>query len=103
MRLHYESMRTVGIRTLKNKLSEYLRLVKSGETILVTERDRVIAELAPPGVGRSAMGSDALLAQAIREGKITPPSLKSRAAPSRKPVMPLRKLLDELEEDRKER
>jgi antitoxin (DNA-binding transcriptional repressor) of toxin-antitoxin stability system len=35
-------------------LSEYLRLVKSGETILVTDRDGVVAELRParrqPGV-----------------------------------------------------
>jgi prevent-host-death family protein len=32
-------MRTVGIKVLKNRLSEYLRLVASGETILVTDRD----------------------------------------------------------------
>jgi antitoxin (DNA-binding transcriptional repressor) of toxin-antitoxin stability system len=40
-------MRAVGIKQLKAKLSEYLRLVKSGETILVTERETVIAELRP--------------------------------------------------------
>jgi len=32
---------------LKARLSEYLRLVKAGETVLVTERDEVVAELRP--------------------------------------------------------
>ncbi len=40
-------MRAVGIKQLKARLSEYLRLVKSGETVLVTEREAVIAELRP--------------------------------------------------------
>ncbi|MGB6992764.1 MAG: type II toxin-antitoxin system prevent-host-death family antitoxin, partial [Thermoanaerobaculia bacterium] len=38
-------MRAVGVRELKNRLSEYLRLVRSGEDVLVTDRGRVIAEL----------------------------------------------------------
>lgn len=40
-------MRAVGLKTLKNKLSEYVRLAASGETVLVTYRDRVVAELPP--------------------------------------------------------
>ena len=39
-------MRAVGVKVLKNKLSEYVRLAASGETVLVTDRDRVVAELA---------------------------------------------------------
>jgi antitoxin (DNA-binding transcriptional repressor) of toxin-antitoxin stability system len=42
-------MKTVGVRELKNRLSEYLREVKAGESILVTDRGEVVAELAPPG------------------------------------------------------
>jgi len=42
-------MRTVGIRELKNSLSEYLRHVRSGESVLVTDRGEVVAELSPPG------------------------------------------------------
>ena len=42
-------MRAVGIRELKNLLSEYLRQVQNGERVLVTDRGRVIAELRPPG------------------------------------------------------
>jgi antitoxin (DNA-binding transcriptional repressor) of toxin-antitoxin stability system len=37
-------MRAVGIKVLKNKLSEYVRLAERGETILVTDRDPVVAE-----------------------------------------------------------
>jgi antitoxin (DNA-binding transcriptional repressor) of toxin-antitoxin stability system len=42
-------MRAVGIRELKNRLSEYLRAVREGESVYVTDRGRVIAELRPPG------------------------------------------------------
>lgn len=40
-------MKAVGVKNLKARLSEHLRAVKAGETILVTERDEVIAELRP--------------------------------------------------------
>ncbi|MGH7277255.1 MAG: type II toxin-antitoxin system Phd/YefM family antitoxin [Candidatus Rokuibacteriota bacterium] len=40
-------MKAVGIKHLKARLSEYLRLVKTGETVLITDRDEVIAELRP--------------------------------------------------------
>lgn len=42
-------MKTAGIRELKNNLSEYLREVRRGETVLVTDRGQVVAEIAPPG------------------------------------------------------
>lgn len=38
----------VGTRELKSKLSEYLRRVKMGQTIIVTERGNIVAQLAPP-------------------------------------------------------
>lgn len=40
-------MKVVGIRQLKARLSEYVRFVKSGETVLVCEREEVVAELRP--------------------------------------------------------
>lgn len=40
-------MKSVGIKELKARLSEYIRLVKAGDTVLVTERDEVVAELRP--------------------------------------------------------
>ena len=67
-------MRTVGLKTLKNKLSEYLRLTASGETVLVTDRDRVVAEIVPPKTGRAAFLGDATLADTVRRGWVTPPT-----------------------------
>jgi len=61
-------MKAVGVKILKNKLSEYVRLAESGETVLVTDRDRVVAELGPPRPGRAPLLADALLAEAVREG-----------------------------------
>ena len=92
-------MRSVGLKVLKNRLSEYVRLAAGGETVLVTDRDRVVAELVPPRDGRSAMLNDALLAEAVRRGWMTPATL-SAGSPPRSPVTSLRKLLRELAEDR---
>jgi prevent-host-death family protein len=96
-------MRAVGLKELKNRLSEYVRLVAGGETVLVTDRDRVVAEIVPPREGRSTWLGDALLAEAVRKGWITPPSLPNQGAPPRAPVAPLRDLLRELERDREDR
>lgn len=40
-------MKAVGVKQLKAKLSEYLRYVRAGETIFVTDREEVVAELRP--------------------------------------------------------
>lgn len=93
-------MRAVGIKVLKNKLSEYVRLAEGGETVLVTDRDRVVAELVPPDRSRSPMLADALLADAMRQGLVTPPALASAEAPPRKPVITLARLQRSLEDDR---
>ena len=95
-------MRSIGLKLLKNKLSEYVRLAAGGETVLVTDRDRVVAEIVPPQLGRSPLLSDALLADAVREGWLTPPALASRNAPPRKPVMMYRQLMHDLQHDRED-
>jgi len=38
---------TVGVRELKTRLSEYLRRVKTGETILITEHGQPVACIVP--------------------------------------------------------
>ncbi len=40
-------MKTVGIKNLKNSLSEYIRMVKAGESIFITEHNRIVAEIIP--------------------------------------------------------
>jgi len=96
-------MRSVGLKTLKNKLSAYVRIAAAGETVLVTDRDRVVAELIAPRTGRSPSASDAFLAEAVREGWLSPPFIRDAAPPPRSPVASLAELLAELRLDRGER
>jgi len=96
-------MRAVGLKVLKNKLSEYVRLAARGETVLVTDRDRVVAELVPPRSDRAALLADAQLAEAVRRGWLRPPLLPAGTVPPRRPVAPLAELLAELAADRADR
>jgi antitoxin (DNA-binding transcriptional repressor) of toxin-antitoxin stability system len=96
-------MRSVGLKTLKNKLSEYVRLAAGGETVLVTDRDRVVAEIGPPSPTRSSMLSDALLLDAFRQGWMTPAISVGREPPARKPVMKFDDLMSHLQRDRADR
>jgi antitoxin (DNA-binding transcriptional repressor) of toxin-antitoxin stability system len=96
-------MRSVGLKVLKNKLSEYVRLAAGGETVLVTDRDRVVAEIVPPQAGRSPILADALLADAVRAGWLAPPVLSSHIPPPRKPIMAFHDLAKELQQDREDR
>jgi antitoxin (DNA-binding transcriptional repressor) of toxin-antitoxin stability system len=93
-------MRSVGLKILKNRLSEYVRLAAGGETVLVTDRDRVVAELIPPRTGREPLLSDALLAEAVREGWIKPPVHVPAGPPARKPVAAFDDIMRELQRDR---
>lgn len=96
-------MRSVGIKVLKNRLSHYVRLAAAGETILVTDRDRVVAELGPPRPGRGQRLEDAQLADAARQGWLTPPLIVREEPPPSSPVAPLSEILAGLERDRAER
>lgn len=96
-------MRTVGIKVLKDKLSEYVRLAATGEIILITDRDRVVAELVPPERTRADRLPDALLADAVRRGLITPAALPPGLPPETPGVAPLEVILGELERDRTDR
>ena len=40
-------MFTVGLREFKNRLSKYVERAKSGETISISDRGHVVAELSP--------------------------------------------------------
>src|SRR6266508_6430417 len=99
---YLSDMRSVGLKVLKNKLSEYVRIAAGGETVLVTDRDRVVAEIVPPRAGRSPLLADALLAEAVREGWLTPPTLAGGPPPPRKPVAPFDDLMRDLQQDRDE-
>jgi antitoxin (DNA-binding transcriptional repressor) of toxin-antitoxin stability system len=102
-RSYYHGMRSVGLKVLKNKLAEYVRLAQSGETILITDRERVVAELSPPASGRGARLSDAVLANAVRDGLLVAPVLPPGPPPASVPVAPLDEILAELDTDRADR
>lgn len=71
-------MKTVGVRALKNHLSEYLRRAQDGEPLAVTNRGVVIARLVPPDAeGETAEEALRRLARAgeIRLGKPNRPDL----------------------------
>ena len=96
-------MKQVGLRELKNRLSEYVRLVRAGEHIQVTDRGQVVAELMPP---TPAKGRDPAAGLAALEGRglLRPPATESRARYRRLsrlvPAGTVQRLLDE---DRGER
>jgi antitoxin (DNA-binding transcriptional repressor) of toxin-antitoxin stability system len=64
-------MKTVGVRELKNRLSEYIRRVRSGDSVLVTDRGEVVAELAAPGHGATDLGLPPGLRALSRSGLVT--------------------------------
>lgn len=47
-------MKRVGSRELKNRLGRYLGLVKQGEILLITERNRPVAQMVSAESGQAA-------------------------------------------------
>ena len=64
-------MKTVGLRELKNRLAEYVREVRRGEGVLVTDRGAVVAELVPPGQATDSSGAPAGLVTLAKDGRLT--------------------------------
>lgn len=94
-------MRRVGIKGLKDRLSEYLKLASGGERIEVTDRGHVVAEIHPPARRlRGKQSSAELLADLVRQGIATPARRKSAPRSRLRPVMTFDELMRELREDR---
>lgn len=68
---YIRSMKAVGLRELKNRLSEYVRQVRSGESVLVTDRGEVVAELSPPGQATAEHAVPSGLVALARKGLLT--------------------------------
>ena len=66
----------VGVRELKNRLSAYLDLVKSGQEIVVTEHGRPIARLGPVSADIDRM------AALVEAGIVQPPQSATRGLPT---------------------
>ena len=50
--------KAVGIRELKTRLGSYLREVRQGRTIVITDRGEPVAELRPMALARSGTGAE---------------------------------------------
>jgi prevent-host-death family protein len=68
-------MTTVGVAELRQNLSRYLRRVQRGERLVVTERNRPVAELGPPPT--TGAGLDRLIA----EGRVSRPTRRGLPDP----------------------
>jgi prevent-host-death family protein len=74
-------MTRVGVRELRQRASELLRLVESGETVEITDRGRPVALLAPlpEGSPLERLRASGEVAPAIGDDDLPPP-LPSRGA-----------------------
>jgi antitoxin (DNA-binding transcriptional repressor) of toxin-antitoxin stability system len=101
---YLREVKSVGIKKLKAQLSEYVRMAKAGEIILVTERDEVVAELRPARRQLSApSGVEETLEALADSGQITRSSLPCQGwkAPRRGlPAGTGLAILEDLKEDR---
>jgi prevent-host-death family protein len=87
---------TVGIAELRQNLSLYLRRVGNGERLLVTDRNRPVAELGP------APSSGTSLDRLIAEGRVSRPVRRGLPAPLQMDgdVHALSRALDEIRGER---
>ncbi len=75
-------LRTVGIKELKNNLSAYLREVRAGATVMVSDRNSIVAELHEP-YRRSALskGVNPLLMDWAEAGLVALPTIRKCPLP----------------------
>lgn len=103
---YFYGMKTVGIKELKNKLSEYVRLAAAGERVLVTDRGKVVAELREARDINDPLMDDPWFAEQVRLGHITPATNPSNEPLHLKrdyPLFPLEEILRDLDESREDR
>jgi len=80
-------LKTVGVKELKNNLSAYLREVRAGARVLVSDRNRVVAELHEPLAAYAIDDPiDPIVAEWIETGVVSPPTVRK----SRLPVSPVK-------------
>ena len=74
-------MRSAGIRELKNRLSTYIGYVRDGETVQVTDRGRVVAELVPPAAASVDPSIPPGLLEMAAKGEVRLPTKPKKPLP----------------------
>ena len=92
--------RVVGVRELKTRLGRYLRAVRQGQIIVVTDRGEPVAELRPIALAKSGKGAE--LDRLVALGRLT-----RRSQPLLAPFLPIKRkdsaVSDALIADREDR
>lgn len=60
-------MSTIGVRQLRDHLSQYLRRVKTGERLIITERGESVAILSPPARTAADQRATAMVREGLAE------------------------------------
>ena len=71
-------MSTVGIKELKNRLTEYLRRTRKGEEIVITDRGKPIAIIQAIHSAEKLQSLEARLAKLAARGLVSLPTRKPR-------------------------
>jgi prevent-host-death family protein len=102
---YFGGMRKVGIKALKDNLSAYVRAAEAGETVLVTDRGKVVAELVPPRAPAKPQTNEEILDQLEREGLLIRAKNRGpwKKPPERIGGVPFEQLMRELDADREDR
>jgi prevent-host-death family protein len=96
-------MKRVSISELKAKLSEYLDAVRAGEEVIVTDRGRPVARIAPVAADEGVEGR---VEKLVRTGQMVPPAdpdaaIDPAALAARRPAAPDARVVDALLEERR--
>jgi antitoxin (DNA-binding transcriptional repressor) of toxin-antitoxin stability system len=77
-------MISIGIRELKSHLSQFIELVKNGENILITDHNKIVAELKSPESKKILdNGVNKILTKLKNDGKIIPAKRKKKMIPTK--------------------
>ena len=79
-------MHAVGVRDLKSRLTHYLRLIKGGEKVMVTERGKPIALIRPLDESESLTSIEERLAALAKQGLIRLPTKKGQFDLKTRPI-----------------
>lgn len=96
-------MRYVRLDQLTAKVGDYVHLAEAGETIVVTEHDRPVAELVPPRPAGEPPSEEDVISRGVREGWITPATAPKAGPPPSYPSVTFEELMREIDQDRADR